>query len=107
MLHTVGTVSVSSGITMAVRLIAGNVGLLPVLLAENLPRASNYFLTYVPLHAFVAAVLVQLKPIELFSSILPRRWTWLQPSTPGPDACRTEWETILPIHATLASIGES
>jgi hypothetical protein len=51
-LHLFLNVSISSGLTAVVYQLVSNVRSISTLLAQNLPKASNYFLSYLLLQSF-------------------------------------------------------
>lgn len=52
------TVSVPSGLAPVVAELMANPRSVSTILAQNLPKASNYFLSYIPLQAFTTAVII-------------------------------------------------
>jgi len=102
-------VSISSGISTILTQIYTNPSLLPQILATNLPKASNYFFSYLLLQALSvsAGALVQvLGLIEWFvlAPLLDKtaRQKWTR-QTKLPDV---QWGTFFPVYTNLAVIGK-
>jgi len=102
-------VSISSGISTILTQIYTTPSLLPQILATNLPKASNYFFSYLLLQALSvsAGALVQvLGLIEWFvlAPLLDRtaRQKWTR-QTKLPDV---QWGTFFPVYTNLAVIGK-
>ena len=102
-------VSISSGITTILPEIAKNPGSVPSLLASNLPRASNYFFSYLLLQAFSvsAGALVQIGGLvqwfilaPLLDSTARQKWR-RQINLPN-----VQWGTFFPVYTNLACIGK-
>lgn len=70
---------------------------LPPLLAENIPKSSNYFMSYMALQAMSTSAGEMAQPMRLFKFFRDR-------VPPEPDA--VEWGTVLPHYTTLACIGK-
>lgn len=103
-------VSISSGITTIISQISHDPQSVPAILAQNLPKASNYFFSYLLLQALSvsAGALVQIMGlIEWFvlAPILDKtaRQKW-QRQTNLPNM---QWGTFFPVYTNLACIGES
>lgn len=102
-------VSISSGITTVLEEITQGPQSIPSILAGNLPKASNYFFSYMILQAFSvsAAALVQLLALFKWFVLAPlldntarKKWTR---QTNLPDV---KWGTFFPVYTNLAAIGE-
>ena len=102
-------VSISSGITTVLDEITRGPQSVPSILAGNLPKASNYFFSYMILQAFSvsAAALVQLLALFKWFVLAPlmddtarKKWTR---QTNLPDV---RWGTFFPVYTNLAAIGE-
>jgi hypothetical protein len=86
-----------------------NIANWPQVLAENIPKASNYFFSYMILQAMSgsASALVQIPRLIQRLVIAPlrdrtAREKWKRATYVGS----TEWGTFLPVYSTLASIGK-
>ena len=103
-------ISISSGITTIISQITHDPQSVPAILAQNLPKASNYFFSYLLLQALSvsAGALVQIMGlIEWFvlSPVLDNtaRQKWhRQTNLPN-----MQWGTFFPVYTNLACIGES
>ena len=103
-------VSISSGITTIISQITHDPQSVPAILAQNLPKASNYFFSYLLLQALSvsAGALVQIMGlIEWFvlAPILDKtaRQKWhRQTNLPN-----MQWGTFFPVYSNLACIGKS
>ena len=102
-------VSISSGITTVLNDISRHPQNIPTILAGNLPKAANYFFSYMILQAFSvsAAALVQLLALFKWFVLAPlldntarKKWTR---QTNLPDL---RWGTFFPVYTNLAAIGE-
>ena len=101
-------VSISSGITTIIPQLAEKPQSIPSLLAANLPRASNYFFSYMLLQAFSTSggALVQLGGLfkwyilaPLIDSTARQKWR-RQIQLP-----HVKWGTFFPVYSNLACIG--
>jgi calcium permeable stress-gated cation channel len=101
-------VSLSSGITTVIQQISKDVTSTPRVLAKNLPKAGNYFFSYLLLQAFSvsAGALVQIGGLiswfilsPLLDSTARQKWT-RQTSLP-----KVQWGTFFPVFTNLACIG--
>ena len=102
-------VSISSGFTTVLTEISEGPQSVPSILAANLPKASNYFFSYMILQAFSvsAAALVQLMALFKWFVLAPlmddtARKKWAR-QTNLPDV---RWGTFFPVYTNLAAIGE-
>ena len=102
-------VSISSGITTVLNEITQGPQNIPSILAGNLPKASNYFFSYMILQAFSvsAAALVQLVALLKWFVLAPimdktARQKWTR-QTDLPDV---KWGTFFPVYTNLAAIGK-
>ncbi|KAI9824922.1 MAG: hypothetical protein M1832_001527 [Thelocarpon impressellum] len=101
-------VSISSGITSVIEQISRDVASAPGLLATNLPKASNYFFSYMILQAFSvsAGALVQIGSLLSWFLLAPildntARQKWTR-QTQLPEM---RWGTFFPVYTNLAAIG--
>jgi hypothetical protein len=102
-------VSISSGVTTVLSEISQGPQNIPSILAGNLPKASNYFFSYMILQAFSvsAAALVQLMGLFKWFVLAPifdntARQKWAR-QTNLPDV---RWGTFFPVYTNLAAIGK-
>ncbi|KAI9885846.1 MAG: Kynureninase (L-kynurenine hydrolase) [Watsoniomyces obsoletus] len=101
-------VSISSGITTALRQLLRSVGSAPAILAINLPRASNYFFSYMLLQAFSVSAGALLQIPSLFYHYV---WGPLTDKTPRARWLRQvgvptmAWGSFFPVYTNLAAIG--
>ncbi|EGE77717.1 DUF221 domain-containing protein [Blastomyces dermatitidis ATCC 18188] len=100
-------VSISSGFTTIFNSIT-DVTSIPQLLAENIPRASNYFFSYMVLQAMSvsAGALVQIFALVSWFILAPildntARMKWARTTNLN----QMQWGTFFPVYTTLASIG--
>ena len=102
-------VSIASGITSIIPEIAKSPGSVPSLLAQNLPKASNYFFSYLLLQALSvsAGALVQIGGLvswfilaPLLDSTARQKWK-RQLNLPN-----MQWGTFFPVYTNLACIGK-
>ena len=103
-------VSVSSGITTVFDDIKRSIGSTPSILAANLPKASNYFFSYLLLQALStsAGALVQVLSLVKWFILAPlldstARQKWRR-QTKLPDV---QWGTFFPVYTNLGCIGKS
>ncbi|KAI9812046.1 MAG: hypothetical protein M1827_004939 [Pycnora praestabilis] len=101
-------VSISSGITTVIKELSQNIGNTPALLAANLPRASNYFFSYMLLQAFStsAGALVQVGSLISWFLLAPfldntARQKWSRQT----NLSQMQWGTFFPVYTNLAAIG--
>ncbi|OJD14133.1 hypothetical protein AJ78_05508 [Emergomyces pasteurianus Ep9510] len=100
-------VSISSGFTTIFNSIT-DVTSIPQLLAQNIPRASNYFFSYMVLQAMSvsAGALVQIFALVSWFILAPildntARMKWARTTNLN----QMQWGTFFPVYTTLASIG--
>ncbi len=102
-------VSISSGITTVIEQISHSPQSIPSILAENLPKASNYFFSYLLLQALStsAGALVQVMGLfnwfvlaPLLDSTARQKW---RRQTKLPDM---QWGTFFPVYTNFACIGQ-
>ena len=102
-------VSISTTITTVVAQIAASPQSIPAILAENIPKAANYFFSYLILQALSVSAGALLQVGELFS------WFILGPLLDGTARKKwarqmnlptTQWGTFFPVFTNLAAIGE-
>ncbi|KAI9892076.1 MAG: hypothetical protein M1814_001782 [Vezdaea aestivalis] len=101
-------VSIASGLTVIAQQLVENVTNIPSLLAANLPKASNFFLSYIILQGLTvsAGALLQVGPLiglfilaKLFDKTARQKWfreTNLQ---------QVQWGSFFPVYTNLACIG--
>lgn len=102
------TVSLSAGFATIVGQMDRSVKSVPLVLAQNLPKASNYFFSYIMIYTFttVAHTLLQLGSfIQLYLlspwlDATPRR-IWARRESLD----RQEWGTLIPMLTNIACIG--
>ena len=102
------TVSLSSSITGIVQDINRGLQSLPALLARNIPKASNYFFSYLTLQGLVlsAGALLQAGALTEQFALAP-----LMDRTPREkwkrqkNLSNVQWGTVFPTYTTLACIG--
>lgn len=107
--HLFLTVSVASGLTASLYQIIINPNATLTLLADNLPKASNFFLSDVPLRAFSFAGVTYSQVNTLLlnhfpnprHTITPRQWYARQHSRDI-----RQWGTLVSMHTLLADIGK-
>ncbi len=103
-------VSISSGITTILRQLTSNPASVPQLLAQNLPRASNYFFSYMLLQAFSVSAGALL---QIFSLVIWFVWAPFMDTTARQKWSRQtnlpqmQWGTFFPVYTNLAVIGKS
>ncbi|RPB00657.1 DUF221-domain-containing protein [Choiromyces venosus 120613-1] len=101
-------VSISSGITTVFQKLADNIASAPSILAQNLPKASNFFFSYLLLQAFTVSGGAILQIGTLFvqfilSPILDS--TARQKFTRATELVQMKWGTFFPVYTNLACIG--
>lgn len=101
-------VSISSGITKTIKDLSDDPKNAPSILASNLPKASNYFFSYLLLQALSvsAGALVQVMGLIKWFVLAPlldntARQKWTR-QTKLPDI---QWGTFFPVYTNLAVIG--
>ena len=102
------TVSLSAGITTIIGQLRDTVEAIPTLLGQNLPKASNYFFSYIMIHAFttLAFTLMQITGligIFVFSPLFDKslRQKWMRRQSLGLQ----KWGTFVPVFTNMACIG--
>lgn len=103
------TVSISSSATTIIRQVYHGVDSVPTMLATNLPKSSNYFLSYLLLQAFSISSGRLLRPPGLakwlfltrFANATPRQ-KWRHESVLQP----AQWGTVFPVFTNIACIGK-
>ena len=103
-------ISISSGITSVISQITQSPQSVPAILAQNLPKASNYFFSYLLLQALSVSAgdLVQIVGLIQWFLLAPlldktARQKWhRQTNLPN-----MQWGTFFPVYTNLACIGES
>jgi len=101
-------VSISSGITTVFQQLADNIASAPSILAQNLPKASNFFFSYLLLQAFTVSGGAILQIGTLFvqfilSPIVDS--TARQKFTRATALAQMKWGTFFPVYTNLACIG--
>ncbi|KAL9127040.1 MAG: hypothetical protein Q9217_004004 [Psora testacea] len=106
--HVFLTVSLSSSITAVAQKVLHGLDSVPAVLATNLPKASNYFFSYLLLRCFSVSASSLLQVGRLID------WYTLAPmvnTTPREkwekerDLPQMQWGTLFPIYTNLACIG--
>jgi hypothetical protein len=102
------TVSLSAGITTIIGQLPDTVEAIPTLLAQNLPKASNYFFSYIMIHAFTtfAFTLMQFTRLISMSFLSPLfdktpRQKWIRRQNLGLQ----NWGTFVLVFTNIACIG--
>ena len=102
------TVSLSAGITTVIGDLADKITSTPAVLAQNLPKACNYFFSYILIHTFttVALTLVEVNgflALFVLSSIFDKtaRQKWMRGQALGLN----KWGTFIPVLTNTACIG--
>ncbi|KAH7370290.1 hypothetical protein BKA65DRAFT_589651 [Rhexocercosporidium sp. MPI-PUGE-AT-0058] len=102
------TVSLSAGITTLVGDLKDNITSTPVVLAQNLPKACNYFFSYILIHTFttVVSTLVEVNRLlsvfvlsPLFDKTVREKWAR------GQNVGLQNWGTFIPVLTNVACIG--
>ena len=103
-------VSISSGITTVIAQLTKSPQSVPSILAQNLPKATNYFFSYMLLQALStsAGALVQLMGLLSWFVLAPildntARQKWKR----QVDLPQMQWGTFFPVYTNLAAIGGS
>lgn len=103
-------VSISSGITTVISQLTKSPQSVASILAQNLPKATNYFFSYMLLQALStsAGALVQLMSLLSWFVLAPlldntARQKWKR----QVDLPQMQWGTFFPVYTNLAAIGES
>ncbi|KFY57156.1 hypothetical protein V496_06546 [Pseudogymnoascus sp. VKM F-4515 (FW-2607)] len=103
------TVSLSAGVTTTIEELADSIEATPTVLAENLPKASNYFFSYIMMHALTtfALTLVQangLIEMYILSPALDKspRQKWMR----GQNSGLQKWGTFVPVLTNVACIDD-
>jgi hypothetical protein len=102
------TVSLSAGITTIIGQLPDTVEAIPTLLAQNLPKASNYFFSYIMVHAFTTFAFTLMQVTGLISMFVlsplfdksPRQ-KWMRRQSLGLQ----KWGTFVPVFTNMACIG--
>lgn len=90
-------VSISSSVTTMIPEILGDVQSVPSILARNLPKACNYFYSYLLLQAVTQCVMVL---FQLPGSL----WTWLIRSEKSILPKLVQWSFVYPVFTNLTCI---
>ncbi|KAL7270544.1 hypothetical protein RUND412_006744 [Rhizina undulata] len=101
-------VSISSGITAVIKEILDNPVSAPTILAQNLPKSSNFFFSYLLLQAFTVSggALLQIGTLVvsfILSPILDK--TAREKFTRATTLSEMKWGTFFPVYTNLACIG--
>lgn len=105
--HVFLVVSLSASITTVISNLVDEGGSMPVVLAQNLPRASNYFFSYFILQtsSTITSTLLQGEEVlnMLLSYILDKsaRQKWMR----NESLHLKKWGTFVPVYTNLACIG--
>jgi hypothetical protein len=101
-------VSISTGITTAIKQLVDNPISIPQTLAENLPKAANYFFSYMILQALSisSGTLLQIGAVVVivflrFLDTTPREKVSRVLSRPG-----INWGTMIPVYTNFGAIGQ-
>ncbi|KAH7309382.1 hypothetical protein BKA65DRAFT_485479 [Rhexocercosporidium sp. MPI-PUGE-AT-0058] len=101
------TVSLSAGITTLLGDLKDNITSTPVVLAQNLPKACNYFFSYILIHTFttVVSTLVEVNRLlsvfvlsPLFDKTVREKWAR------GQNVGLQNWGTFIPVLTNVACI---
>jgi hypothetical protein len=106
--HLFITTSISSGVLRFLAQVVNSASTVPTTLAQNLPKASNYYVSYVPMQAFLFGALTLLRLPQFGQLLLHRLRPW-SPREQVSHFQRTEvvqWGRIYPAYSTIACIGE-
>lgn len=102
------TVSLSAGITTIIGDLADKITSTPAVLAQNLPKACNYFFSYILIHTFttVALTLVEVNGLLAVFILSPifdttARQKWMRGQALGLH----KWGTFIPVLTNTACIG--
>ncbi|RDL31558.1 Uncharacterized protein BP5553_09767 [Venustampulla echinocandica] len=102
------TISLSAGITTIVGELSTTVQAVPAVLAQNLPKACNYFFSYIIMSAVTAVVCTlirvnQLLNLFVLSPMLDKsaRQKWVR----GENVRLRKWGTLMPVLTNVACIG--
>ncbi|KAG0644890.1 hypothetical protein HOY80DRAFT_877887 [Tuber brumale] len=101
-------VSISSGITTVFQQLADNIASAPAILAQNLPKASNFFFSYLLLQAFTVSGGAILQIGTLFVQFILGPIvdsTARQKFTRATELAQMKWGTFFPVYTNLACIG--
>ncbi len=104
------TVSLSSSITAVIQQLLHGLDSVPAVLATNLPKASNYFFSYLILRCFSVSAgsllqigrLIDRCTLARIMNVTPRQKWEKQTSLP-----QMQWGILFPIYTNLACIGKS
>jgi len=104
------TVSLSSSITAIVQEVLHGLDSVPAVLATNLPKASNYFFSYLLIRCFSQSAnsllqvgrLIDWCTLASIMNVTPRQKREKETSLP-----QMQWGTLFPIYTNLACIGKS
>ncbi|KAL1614151.1 phosphate metabolism protein 7 [Diplodia seriata] len=105
----------SSGLTAVIGQIALEPSSAPTLLAENLPKASNFYISYFVLYGIAISAVQVFNPLGLFwNEILPRIWPYSTPresfikyvalDTPGYGSECAKWTNLAVIAISYSCI---
>jgi hypothetical protein len=100
------TVSLSAGITTIIGELEGTIEAVPAVLAQNLPKACNYFFSYIIMHVFTTVAYTQVNGlVDLFvlSPMFDKtaRQKWMR----GQRLGLQKWGTFIPVFTNIACIG--
>lgn len=101
-------VSLSAGITTILGELSYTVDAIPAVLAQNLPKASNYFFSYILMYTFttINSTLIQVGSFVQLSVLSPTldktaRQKWMREQSLGLQ----KWGTFVPVVTNIACIG--
>jgi hypothetical protein len=102
------TISLSAGITTIAGELTDTIQAVPAVLAQNLPKACNYFFSYITINTSTAVVSTlihvnQLLNFLILSPIFDRtaRQKWMR----GDNVGLQKWGTFIPVFTNIACIG--
>jgi Calcium-dependent channel, 7TM region, putative phosphate/Cytosolic domain of 10TM putative phosphate transporter/Late exocytosis, associated with Golgi transport len=105
-IHLFLTVSISAGLTTLVALLVDSTRSVPLILAQNLPKASNYFLSYILTQSFLFATIVLLQLGAFFRLLRSQFFVQTPRRVVYNDRPRTQWGIVYPVYTNLACIGK-
>jgi hypothetical protein len=102
------TVSLSAGITTILGELTDTIQSIPAVLAQNLPKACNYFFSYIIMHTFttIVSTLVEVNGLINLFILSPTfdktaRHKWMR----GQSLGLQKWSTFIPVLTNIACIG--
>jgi hypothetical protein len=107
-IHLFFTVSISSGVVTVFAELLNSPKLGPIILARNLPKASNYFISYVLFQAFFVSGFIFGQPV----GIVRHAFNSMAATTPRERAANAynisliQWGTFFPVYTNMGCIGK-